>query len=296
MNHAARIGLGTVQLGMEYGVTNQSGRPSLEEAAAIVRVAGAGGVRVIDTAAVYGKSERVLGKTLDMSHGFRIITKTPPLRERVIGNRQVDIVKSAFDRSLDRLGVSRVDGLLVHYPDDLLADGGEWLWETMCEFREQGRVEKIGVSVYDDRQLAAILDEYAVDLVQLPLNVLDQRAIVSGRLATLRAEGVEVHARSAFLQGILLARPQDLPDQFAPLRSHLEEYHRFRVRHNLTAIKAALAFTLNTTVDCVVVGAARSDEFEAVLTAAATMPDDVPDFSQFACEDERFINPSQWAA
>lgn len=292
----ARIGLGTVQMGKEYGVTNHAGRPSLEEAAAIVRVAADHGVRVIDTAAVYGKSERVLGQILRGADDFRIVTKLPPLREPTITSRQIELVKSAFERSLNRLGVSRVYGLLVHHPFDLLADGGDWLWEVMCDLQESGRVEKIGVSVYDEAQLVPILDEYEIDLVQLPLNVLDQRALVSGRLDALREAGIEVHARSAFLQGVLLARPDDLPEQFAPLRPHLERYHRFRVGQNLTGIKAALSFVLQTRVDCVVIGAARAQEFEAVLNAAASLPEQPIDFSAFACTDERFINPTHWAA
>jgi len=296
MNRVSQVGLGTVQLGMDYGVTNHAGRPSREEAAAIVGVAAEHGVRVIDTAAVYGKSERVLGQILDMSHDFRLVTKIPPLREQAISNRHVDLVKSSFNRSLERLGVSRVDGLLVHHAHDLLADGGDWLWETLCEFQEQGRVEKIGVSVYDESQLAGILDEFEIDLVQLPLNVLDQRFLQSGWLGELREAGIEVHARSAFLQGILVEKPAELPDQFAPLRSHLENYHRIRLRHNLTAIKAALGFALSADVDQVIVGAAQADQFAAVLQAAQSLPDDLPDFSEFACHDERYINPTQWAA
>jgi hypothetical protein len=105
-----------------------------------------------------------------------------------------------------------------------------------------------------------------------------------------------VHARSAFLQGVLLARPADLPEQFAPLRPHLESYHRFRLGQNLTAIKAALSFVLQTHVDCVVVGAVRADEFAAVLKAAASLPEQPIDFGEFACHDERFINPTHWAA
>jgi aryl-alcohol dehydrogenase-like predicted oxidoreductase len=291
-----RIGLGTVQMGKDYGVTNHAGRPSLEEAAQIVQVAAEHGIRVVDTAAVYGKSERVLGQVLREAHDFRIVTKIPPLRERAITSRQIELVKSAFERSLNRLGVSRVYGLLVHHPDDLLADGGDWLWETLCNLQDSGQVEKIGVSVYGDAQLEPILDEYDIDLVQLPLNVLDQRALISGRIDNLRDAGIEVHVRSAFLQGVLLAKPSELPDQFAPLRPHLERYHRFRVRHQLTAIKAALSFVLQSSVDCVVVGAVRADEFAAVLSAAASLPEGPIDFTEFACDDERFINPTHWAA
>lgn len=291
-----RIGLGTVQLGMDYGVTNQAGRPSLEEAAEIVQVAADHGVPVIDTAAVYGKSERVLGQTLPSDHSFRIVTKTPPLREPAIGSRQIDLVKSAFERSLARLGVSQVEGLLVHHPYDLLADGGDWLWEVMCELQQDERVHKIGVSVYDDHQLGAILEEFDVDLVQLPLNVLDQRALACGRIDELRQAGIEVHARSAFLQGVLLEKPAELPKQFAPLREHLEQYHHFRTSHNLTAIQAALAFVLQADVDCVIVGAAQADQFAAVLDAAVDLPRKPIDFGDFACHDERFINPTHWAA
>ena len=185
----SRIGLGTAQFGMDYGITNQDGQPSLEEVAKIFQVAKDTGVRVVDTAAVYGNSEKVIGQTLDRDSHFRIITKMPPLRERALSNLEIDLVKKSLVRSLRRLQVSCVDGLLVHHSGDLLADGAEWLWETLCEFREKKLVNKIGVSVYNEEQLAEILENYEIDLVQLPLNVLDQRWARSGQLEELQQAG-----------------------------------------------------------------------------------------------------------
>ena len=292
----ARIGLGTVQLGMDYGVTNQSGQPELEEAKRIVGVAEDAGVPVIDTAASYGDSEEVVGQSLSRPSRMRIVTKTPSLPARGTDLGNIDVVREAFSRSLDRLSVTRVDGLLVHHAPDLLGEGGESLWGLLCDLRDRRLVEKIGVSVYEEEELSRILERYAVDLVQLPLNVLDQRWARPGQLDGLQQAGIEVHSRSAFLQGVLLQQPDDLPDQFRPLGRELQAYHDFRKEHGLTALQAALGFVLSTSVDCVIVGAARAEEFEAVLQAAASLPDEFPDFSSFACQDQQLINPRNWAA
>ena len=130
--------------------------------------------------------------------------------------------------------------------------------------------EKIGVSVYQEEQLSVqSWDGSTSTWCNCRSTCSISAGIQSGQLEELSAAGIEVHARSAFLQGVLLATPSRLPEPLEPLRSRLERYHQFRLEHHLTAVKAALAFVLGTPVDCVLIGAARADEFAAVLEAAA---------------------------
>ncbi len=169
------LGLGSVQFGLDYGIANATGRTPAPEVAAILALAAERGVKVLDTAPSYGDSEAVVGRALPADQDFRIISKTRYFRLAKIGREEVATLDSDFRASLERLGVERLYGLLLHHCDDLLAPGGERLWAAMAALKDRGLVAKIGVSVYTKRQIEAVLERFTIDLVQLPLNVLDQR-------------------------------------------------------------------------------------------------------------------------
>ena len=127
-------------------------------------------------------------------------------------------VLDSLAASLDRLKVGAVHGFLVHQSDALARTGWQHLVDAMLEARARGWTSRIGASVYNSDQLALVESRFRPDIIQLPLNVLDRRPVTSGMLARLKAAGVEIHARSVFLQGLLLMEPDELPEFFAPVR------------------------------------------------------------------------------
>lgn len=291
-----KIGLGTAQFGLDYGISNPLGKPPVAEVKRILDDAAKNGVHVIDTASLYGDSERVLGQCMDEHHPFHIITKTPQFNKPRLDVEDAEQLKGAFHESLARLKQSSLYGLLVHSADDLLAQNGTALWEAMNDIKKEGLVEKIGASVYSARQIDAILEKFSIDLIQLPVNVLDQRLIGSGHLERLKKRGIEVHARSAFLQGLLLMDPSDLPDYFSPVRLHLQQYHRFIGARNVSPLKSALDFVLNLEkVDTVIIGVARSAQLEEILHACVDATEmTADDYRNFAWSDEEILYPSRW--
>ena len=287
----ARIGLGTVQWGLEYGVANREGRTSGDEVSRILAGARSAGLRVLDTAALYGEAELVLGEQ-DLS-GLRVVTKTPRYAHVPVTADDVDDLLATFARSLDRLRQSSVYGLLAHHADDLLAPGGERLIAAMESLREQGRVTRIGVSVYDGAQITALLKRFTPDLVQLPLNVFDQRLIADGSLARLAALGVEVHARSVFLQGLLLMPPAAIPAYFQPWQELIRAWHAACSARGVLPQHAALAFVCDRPeVTCCLVGVQNRAQFDESLAGL----DEVPPFDgePFACGDPALLNPMNW--
>ena len=155
MTDLSRIGLGTVQFGMHYGVSNRAGQPDEREVAAILERAVAHGVRYLDTASAYGDAEILLGRHLPAGHRLRIVTKTPPVPDEHIDARHKQQWLDALALSLDRLKVSAVYGLLVHQTGDLDKPGWQYLVEALREAQTRGLVSRIGVSVYDEKQLDA---------------------------------------------------------------------------------------------------------------------------------------------
>lgn len=289
-----RLGLGTVQFGLDYGISNQAGRVPAAEVTRILQVAADAGIGVLDTAAAYGTSEEVLGQALPREHRFAIVTKTLPLGGQPATPETVRQVSETFRRSLDRLEQDAVYGLMVHHAQDLLGEGGERLWEELTALKRQGLVQKIGASVYTGDQIDRLLNRQ-IDLIQLPLNVLDQRLLRSGHLDALKRQGVEIHVRSAFLQGLLLMSPTELPSHFGSVQGHLKAYHATMARHELTRAGAALAFLRSqAAIDAIVVGVTTGLQLQELLTAfQQPLPQDL-DFSAFAWSDEAVLDPSRW--
>lgn len=289
-----RVGLGTVQFGCDYGISNRDGKTPLAEVRRILSRAYGAGIRVLDTAAMYGDSETVLGEVIDRRQRFRIVTKTVPVEAPEVGAQQAADFRAGFLRSLERLNRDSVYGLLVHQVDDLLKPGGERLVDLLLEFREAGLVSEIGISIYSAAQIDRVSSLFTPDIIQLPMNVLDQRLIQSGHIATLKKQGVEIHARSLFLQGLLLQSPSETDAYFAPIRRHLDEYHAFLIQHGMTPLQGALKFAADTAVDCLLAGVCRAEQLDEILGAMGSLPAETVDMSAFALADVQFLNPAQW--
>lgn len=288
-----KIGLGTAQFGLDYGVSNQDGQTAPDEVARILEVAVQNRIRVIDTAALYGSSEEMLGCILPFDHCFRLVTKTIRFNADLICQSDADRMEFSFTESLTKLNCSSVYGLMIHNADDLLAQGGELLMERLKNLQQLGRVQKIGASVYSADQIDRILDRFELDLVQLPMNVLDQRLLAGGRLAALKSHGIKIHVRSAFLQGLLLMSPEKVPNYFAPIRNHLKRYHEFLKGNGITPVQAALGFLAGRDeIDTIVCGVNNHRHLQELCRSAEPLAD--IDFSQFALDDADMLNPSQW--
>lgn len=288
-----KLGLGTAQFGMSYGRFNRQGRPSLDTIAAILRRAAALGVGTLDTAALYGKSEAVLGQSLWPDHGFRVVTKTPRFGGAKIGPEQAAALRAAFQVSRNLLRQDRLYGLLAHDSNDLLAEGGGYLLETMNELKRRGEIEKVGASVYTVQQIEGLLARGGIDLIQAPMSVLDQRLIDSGVLREIAAHGIELHVRSAYLQGLLLADPATLPPFFAGAQPAVAAFQRAAQAAGSSPAAAALGFLMRLPeVDTVLVGVDTPDQIEAIAALPAEPP--ALDYRAFRVADERILDPSRW--
>lgn len=291
-----KLALGTVQFGLRYGVANTTGQPAEAEVADILQHAAGAGVEVLDTACLYGDSEAVLGRCLPAGHHFKIVTKTPKFAG-IDGATAATGLKAAFAESCQRLRLPRLYGLLAHDANDLVGSEGNAIWQAMQELQAEKHVLRIGASVYNGSQIDALLQRYPIDLVQLPLSVLDQRLIQSGHLDRLAERNIEVHVRSAFLQGALLMPPDHLPAHLAGLRPCLEQISARAVDLGITPLEAALRFVSGLKqVAAVVCGVDSVAQFDQ-LAAALEQPEvalSAEDAAACACRDTLLLDPSQW--
>ena len=234
--------LGTVQLGMNYGIANEGGKPSLEKSFAILEEALRGGINSLDTARAYGNSEEVIGAFLKEkgSKDLCITTKIP----RYKGEGSVEkYVLESVEGSLERLGVSRLSSVMLHAAGDLLQYGYEIVF-ALEELVRRGYTEKVGVSVYTAEEIDELLRYDALQVTQIPMSIFDQRLIACGALDRLAKRGVEVYVRSVFLQGLFFLDPDRVSDPI--LLAHavpgIRRLREIAEREGMTVAQLAVGF------------------------------------------------------
>jgi aryl-alcohol dehydrogenase-like predicted oxidoreductase len=285
-----KIALGTAQFGLSYGIANRVGQINQIESARIISLARSSSIDMLDTAMAYGSSENVLGQIGVDS--FNVVTKLPPLP---LGG--LDVSSWIFDQislSLARLKLKTIYAVLLHKPSDLFGTTGNELCYALTKLKHNGIAKKIGVSIYDPEELSDVMKKIKIDLVQAPLNVIDRRLQSSGWLYRLKDANIEVHVRSAFLQGLLLMKRTEIPQAFERWGDTWNFWHQVLNDSATPAVLACLSYPLSLAeVDRIVVGVDSANQFRDVIIAS-NMLDCTLDTSFMTSTDKRLINPAQW--
>ena len=288
---ASRLAVGTVQFGLNYGIANTRGQVSREQAGEMLSIARAARIDTIDTAIAYGEAEDVLGH-IGVS-GFRIVSKVPSLPKIV--DAADDWIEAQVEASLARLGVSRLNGLLLHAPDDLQGPSGSAIAQGMLRVRNAGLVERIGLSVYSPEQLARLINILPLEIIQIPINVLDRRFADTGWLDRMYNNGVEIHARSAFLQGLLLMSVDRIPSKFTQFLPPIKNWHNWLKNGAacISPVQACLAHVASyKSIARIVVGFDSLTQLQEITAAAEAPPRMAPE--SLSVSSSPLINPNQW--
>ena len=240
------------------------------------------GIDTLDTASAYGNGEEVLGRVgVD---NFQIVTKTASL------NGGVNEVIKRFHQSLNNLNKANVDGLLIHDIDEVDYKQFDALFSRLNELKKEGMVNKIGFSTYTPGQVDFLLKNYDFDLIQVPFNVFDNRLIQGGQLKALNNKGIEVHARSVFLQGLLLDF-KNLPGYFSTWKKEFNDYQEIVKDSGLSLIEYALNFAINTQeIDKVLVGVNSKKQ----LTEIIQVVNEQSNLDAYSINDLDLLNPGLW--
>ena len=278
-----KLGLGTVQFGCNYGIANKKGQVSFDEIGKILNYAAENGIDTLDTASLYGNSEEVLGHF--NLENFKVVTKTIKVDKTLDRNENLNRFRDAFYQSQKKLGYIKLHGLMFHESTDLLGQNGYELWDLVSDFKEKEYVDKIGVSVYTPEVLIEIIDKFDIDIVQLPLNILDQRFVYLFK--ELKEKNIEVHTRSTFLQGLLLMPDYEINPYFEEIKPVLKAIPEPKLAH-------ALQFVNNINeVDKIIVGTTCLEDLEGIVSSInqKIMP---IDYNCFIIKDEQYILPQNW--
>ncbi len=287
-----KIIIGTAQFGMSYGVSNVTGQVSLREASEIILFSSKHGVDTVDTAFSYGENEKCLGSIGMDNH--KVITKIGKIPNNC--NNISAWMLQQLNESLNRLKTNTIDGLLLHDPMQLLKNNGNEIWDTLDSFKVSGKVEKIGFSIYSPEELDLLWDSFRPDMVQVPFNILDRRIRDTGWLSKLKMHNVEIHARSVFLQGLLLMNNNLRPDKFNQWSVIWDGFSQWISDQKLSPLEACLAYVeANEDIDCMVIGVESVEQLKEILNVKAVIREKIKKpFPTLGECDVNLINPSNW--
>lgn len=281
-----KIVLGTVQFGVNYGINNSSGQVSLEEVCKILKIAQEQGIKTLDTSSAYGISEIVLGKALkESSFQFNIVSKYPRCEESV---------RSTLAMSINNLGVKSLYGYLVHH-FDFFQEQPEF-FDEMTALKNEGKITKVGFSLYNVEQLQYLLDhDVKFDILQFPYNIFDKQ--FEPYMPKLVEMGVEIHTRSAFLQGLFFKDTNTLPEELIPLKKYLDNLHDYCADRGLTVEQLALGYVIaNSNVKGALIGVDNHEQLEANLKVASVKlsQEDIDYISNIDIKEKTLLNPVNW--
>src|SRR5574344_69596 len=248
-----KLVLGTVQFGLNYGINNYQGQPNQTEVDSIINAAYNNGIKTLDTSSAYGCSEHVLGIALKHTNShFNIISKYPRSNKNVV---------TTFNESLQKPGQEKLYGYLIHHFDFFIEKPE--IWDDMCKLKSEGRIDKIGFSLYQPEQLQYLLDNNVeFDIVQFPYNLMDRK--FEPYFPLLRKRTIEIHTRSVFLQGLFFMDIDNLPDRLKPLKNDLSRIKCCAKKNSINIDVMAMNFVLaNPYINGVLFGVDNLQQFES---------------------------------
>ena len=286
----SKLALGTVQFGTDYGI-NSGIKVDPNEVTNIINCARNNDISLLDTAQLYGSSEKVLGDV--NTQDFDIVTKSRGFDQEAITEKEAMFVINDLHKSLKLLKQKSLYAFLVHHGEDLLKPGGEMIFNQLQTLKKQGLVNKIGISAYIDNQLIEIIDRFDIDIIQLPMNILDSRLINNGLLKKIYAKGIEIHTRSVFLQGLLLMDLDKRPKYFERWSSLWKFWNEWLADNKLTPLEASIRYMISKPeISRVLVGVDNKDQLQSIINAVDGNLPPIP--KELSTNDPDLLNPGNW--
>ena len=286
----SKLAIGTAQYGMNYGLANKSGKISDIEMSRILINAKKNNILTIDTAKSYGDCEQKLGS--QVVDEFRVMTKVSNLTQSK-KNINAFILEELKD-SLEKLNLKNLDTLLLHRSFDLLDYKKNEVYQALLLCKNEGLIKKIGISADNASDVEKIINIFDIDVVQFPLNIFNRELIESGLLKVLKNKKIEVHARSIFLQGLLLMEKKDLNPYFNNWSSLFELWEDWHKKNHLTKLQACLKYVFGfKEIDKYIIGIDSLDHLQEIITTLNSKNfKKVP--IALSSKEEALINPSKW--
>jgi aryl-alcohol dehydrogenase-like predicted oxidoreductase len=272
---------------MDYGLFNNK-KINQKEFKKIEKLALKSNIKFVDTANSYGDSENIIGKS--KLKKLKIITKIKlPEKNNFLIK---EWVPTKIFESIKKLNIKKIYGVLVHDYKDLQGIEGREYLRVLQKLKKRKIINKIGISIYDPKELKKIWKFWKPDIVQVPFNILDNRILNSGWIEILKKYGVKIYVRSVFLQGALI---NDL-NLFKFQKNYKNLFYKFKYWcdiKNVTRIQACLHFIKQyKKIDYLVVGFNNYKHLKEIIDVFKEKQIIIP--NKFSTNCINLIDPRRW--
>jgi hypothetical protein len=258
-----RLIIGTASFGMDYGVTNKSGKVPFDEVISILDECRKNEITELDTAAAYGQAEKILGEA--GVNDFSITTKIS-----LNFNENPQLIQEKTNQSLKRLKVSKVQNILLHNEERLNQADGKEIATNLRDIIRKGLARRVGISSYDPVKALEICKKFQFGIAQLPANILDRRIFKNNLNEDFRKAGILIQARSVFLQGILLAEPKKKEKVSNMAIKFTRLFRSECVKNGISPLTAALGYLLkNDDSIKILIGVSSCLELKEIIKATS---------------------------
>ena len=287
-----KIILGTVQLGLDYGINNHDGKPSLDTSFEILHYAYDNGIRILDTAESYGDSQEIIGKfqKLHPNKKFKIITKI-----NVVNSfEKVDLIQTILN-NCEILHSDKLYGYMFHNYQSLA--NNKPYYNDLLLAKEKGLIEKAGISLYSNQEVLDVIENYnGFDIIQIPFNLFDNEIKRKAVLLKAKNKGIEIHTRSVFLQGLFFIPIDELSINLKPLSKELMVLDSIKQTYNLSTETLALKYVLEKEyIDHVLIGVESVKQLIANINISkSNLPIPYMIIDEINVKDNNLLNPSLW--
>lgn len=287
---ANKLVLGTVQIGLPYGINNSAGQIPFEKSLVLLEHAFASGISYLDTAEAYGNAHEIIGNYHEshLNQQFQILTKLP--HDFSAG------VKEKFLKYAEELHVNSIWGFSFH-SFDTYQNTFEIVSEELTLLKKLGHIQKIGVSVYTNEEALIVLQNPLIDIIQLPFNLLDNMNLRQLILQEAKDKGVEVHVRSCFLQGLFFMDPKGGHPVACLLNTELVKIQSIAKKYAVSVNDLALNYVYqNPLIDKVLVGVDSSEQLQENLKSLdSNIPQEAfIEVNEITIKNLDLINPTLW--
>jgi aryl-alcohol dehydrogenase-like predicted oxidoreductase len=283
----SKIVLGTVQLGLPYGINNAQGKPNEEEAFRILDLAIQNNISLLDTADAYGNATEVIGAYL-----YRNPSVTVQIINKFIDDNVSLSVK--FEKSLRLLSSKFLYAYMYHRFSDY--SSGKFA-NDLNRLKEEEKIKKIGVSIYSLQELEQVITDTTVDLIQLPLSPFDYSHEKQQLVKQAKEAGKEIHVRSVFLQGLLFKTPDQLTGNLKSLYEPLKKFHEIVHGLQLNVRQVCLNYAVHKAeIDHVLIGVDTTTQLRDNMESILPYFDGeiMKKVESIAIPDVSMLNPSNW--
>lgn len=239
--------LGTVQLGLDYGINNRLGKPSKLTSFEILETASKNSIQYLDTAAAYGDSEKIIGEFHRSSQKrFKVCTKL------IVADENEDKIANVIEQTIRRLHIEKIEVLYLHRFEQAK---NTWIMQEIVEAKVQKKIEKIGISIYEPSELEYILENLhdVVDIIQIPYNILDSTRW-DALIEKSHALEIEIYGRSVFLQGLLFKSENDVQIIKMNAQKYIEYIKHYAEKKNITVAQLLVDYCEKSDLDGVLIG------------------------------------------